>query len=170
MARWKFTLIATLVLAVGVGFALHGCDEKTSADVARVKIAGQSYFLEIAATNEVRMKGLGGRTHIDDDGGMLFVFRAPAVLSFVMRDCPITIDILFLDGSGRVVAAHEMTPEEPRKPGETDQAYDNRLKLWPSRFAAQFAVELKEGSIKKLGVKEGDLVEFDLAGVKAKAQ
>ena len=171
MAAWVHTLIATLALACVAGvLGLSGCDQKAGADVARVKIAGKSHFLEVAATNEVRYKGLGGRTFIEDDGGMIFVFRSPAVLSFVMRDCPIAIDILYLDGSGRVVAAHEMKAEEPRKPGETDETYNLRLKQYPSRFAAQFAVELKEGSIKKLGVKEGDLLEFDVAGLKARAQ
>jgi len=168
MAAWVYTLIATASL-VGA-LALCGCDQKAGADVARVKIAGHSYFLEVAATDEVRYKGMGGRTFIEDDGGMIFIFRAPMTLGFVMRDCPIAIDILFLDGSGRVVAAHEMKAEEPRRVGETDTAYDNRLKQYPSRFAAQFVVELKEGSIRKLGVKEGDLLEFDAAGLKARAK
>lgn len=174
MAFWICRLIATLALVLGaVGLGVlgpAGCDQKAGANVEVVKISGKSYFLEVAATDQVRFKGLGGRTFIEDDGGMLFVFRMAMPLSFVMRDCPIGIDIAFLDGSGRVVATHEMKAEEPRKPGETDEGYDNRLKKYPSRFAAQFAVELKEGSLAKLGVKEGDMFAFDAAGLKAKAQ
>jgi uncharacterized membrane protein (UPF0127 family) len=174
MAAWSRWIIATLVLAGLVAGAcalgLYGCDEKAGADVARVKIAGHSYFLEVAATDEVRYKGLGDRKFIEDDGGMIFVFKGPMQLNFVMRDCPIGIDILFLDGSGRVLAQHEMNAEEPRKAGETDMAYNERLKQYPSRFPAQFAVELKDGSLKKLGTKEGDLLDFDVAGLKARAQ
>jgi hypothetical protein len=160
-------MVTLLVLAP---LALAACDEKAGADVAKVTIAGKPYFLEVAATDQVRYKGLGDRTFIEEDGGMIFVFRAPQPLAFVMRDCPIAIDILFLDGAGRVIAQHEMKAEEPRKPGETDEAYNARLKQYPSRFAAQFAVELREGSIRALGVKEGDQLQFDVAGLKARAQ
>lgn len=173
MAAWTCRLISMVALMAVLGMTLiapAGCDQKAGADVARVKIAGQSYFLEVAATDAVRYKGLGGRTFIEEDGGMIFVFRMPQTLTFVMRDCPIAIDIIFLDGSGRVIALHEMKAEEPRKEGETEDAYNKRLVLYPSRFAAQFAVELKEGSIRKLGVKEGDLLDFDVAGLKARAQ
>lgn len=174
--------IVTLLLALLAAAAMTGCEEKdtVSNDVATVKIAGKTFFLEIAANNDKRMLGLGSRTQIADDGGMIFVFPASQVTvqSFVMRDCPIDIDIIYTDGVGRVLTAHEMKSEPPRdeakgegKPGDmSNVAYDNRLPKYSSRYPATFAIELKAGSIKALGVKEGDLLTFDHAALKKMAQ
>lgn len=144
---------------------LRGCDEKTSANIATVKIAGKPFHLEIAATDDVRFLGMGKRTHIEDDGGMIFVFTDAQKRDFVMRDCPIPIDILYLDGSGRVLSEYTMTPEAVRGADEAEgtpggDAYNARLKRYPSRFATQLVVEVKDGTIQKLGVKEGDLVQL----------
>ncbi|MCL4220153.1 MAG: DUF192 domain-containing protein [Phycisphaerales bacterium] len=130
--------------------------------IERVTIHGVTYDLELAADNPTRMKGLGGRDHIDERGGMLFVFRVPTRLNFVMRDCLVPIDIIFVDSSGLVTATHTMPPEEPRRPGETELLYENRLKKYSSRFTAQFAIELQAGQIEKLGVKQGDKIALDV--------
>lgn len=176
MTRSLPGLAAALMLiagAPGALVALRGCDQAASGDVAVVKVGGKTFHLEIAADPQVRLKGLSGRTHIEPDGGMLFVFPRSDEMYFVMRDCPIPIDILFLDPAGRVVAAHEMQPETARTEEEkklsppypdapewqwSNQAYESRLKKYPSKFSAQFAVELASGRIKQLGVKEGDQV------------
>lgn len=174
--------IALAFAALLMAAVCAGCEEKdtVSNGVATVKIAGKTYFLEIAANMDKRMLGLGGRTQIADDGGMIFVFPASqvAVQSFVMRDCAIDIDIIYTDGVGRILAMHEMKKEPPRdeakgegKPGDmTNDNYDRRLPRYSSRYPATFAIELKAGSIKSLGLKEGDLVEFDHAALKKMAE
>ncbi len=149
---------------------LTSCDEKASALVEPVKINGQWVHLEIAADDQVRTLGLGGRDYIAPDGGMIFVFSRPLEMSFVMRDCPIPIDIAFLDAAGRVLAIHEMTPEKPRGPNETANEYESRLKPYPSRYSAQFAIELAGGRLKELGLKEGQRVEFDTFRLKRMAR
>ncbi|HYE02053.1 MAG TPA: DUF192 domain-containing protein [Phycisphaerales bacterium] len=167
---------ALAVLVIGlVPALLGGCDEKAAAGVAPVKVSGKTFFLEIADTDAKRFQGLSGRDHIEDDGGMLFVFPFPAVQNFVMRDCRIPIDILYLDGGGRVLTTHEMQPDPPRgpgegKPGELSESYEARLKKYPSRYPAQFVIELKGGSIRALKVAPGDLVELDAAGLKKLAK
>lgn len=136
--------------------------DRAPGGVERVTIKGVAYDLELAADNPTRMKGLGGREHIDERGGMLFVFRVPTRLNFVMRDCLVPIDIIFVDSSGLVTATHTMPPEDPRRAGETELLYENRLKKYSSRFTAQFAIELQAGQIEKLGVKQGDKISLDL--------
>jgi uncharacterized protein len=164
--------------------ALHGCDSPTAATLpvnggtTNVTIKGKVYKLEVAADDVVRYKGLGGRTSIADDGGMIFAFPRSAwrVMGFVMRDCLVDIDILYLDGSGRVLTTYEMKAEPPRDPdpakgegkaGDKENGpYEARLKQYSSRYPCAFAVELKAGSIKQLGVKEGDKLIFDIDGLK----
>lgn len=144
--------------------------EARAPEMAAVTIAGQKFSLEAALDDPVRIKGLGGRTEIAPRGGMLFVFPYSLELSFVMRDCVIPIDIAFLDSAGRVVAKHTMQPEPPRAENESPQDYENRLKKYSSRFAAQFAVEVKAGTLDALGVKEGDLLRFDAEGLKRRCR
>jgi uncharacterized membrane protein (UPF0127 family) len=134
--------------------------EAVSNDVETITINGQTFFLEIAADNDSRFKGLGGREQIEPDGGMIFVFPRPRVLGFVMRDCLVPIDIAFLDQFGTVVATHEMTIELPED-GESREDYLARLTTYSSRAAAQFALEFQGGKLRELGLERGDKVELD---------
>ena len=171
------------LLAVPAFTALRGCDEKHDANIQHVKLGGKSYFLEVAADDPTRLKGLGSRTQIADDGGMLFVFPRATETSFVMRDCPIDIDIIFVDPTGRITAVHEMKAEPPRGPDEGtvgvidnsagSAKYESRLKKYPSRFPAQFAIEIKPGSLAgplKGKIKEGDKLDLPLAALKSRAK
>ena len=151
---------------------MSGCDDAAAAKTAKVKISGQSFYLETALEDAKRFRGLSERTNIEPNGGMIFVFRetrSPAYGGFVMRDCPIGIDILYLDKSGRVVTTYAMVPEAKRDPAKgegtpadaNNPAYNSRLKQYTSRYPYNFVIELKEGSLEKLKVKEGDQIEFD---------
>lgn len=169
-----------VICALSIAAGFTGCDEKTSANTATVKIGGRSFLLELAITDKTRFRGLSERTFIEPDGGMLFVFPSSMVMvhGFVMRDCPIPIDIIYLDPSGRVLASHAMTPEPPRDPARGEgtpadaenQAYNSRLKQYSSRFPSQFVIELAGGTLKQLNLKEGDQIEFDRAGLLKRVQ
>ena len=135
-----------------------------------VEIAGESFHLELAADPGTRVQGLMGRTEIARDGGMLFVFPDVAMRSFWMKDCLTDMDIIFLDGSGRVTATHEMTMEPPRRPDESQLAYELRLPGYSSLRPAQFAIELAPGSLDRLGVRTGDLIRLDLDALKRRAR
>lgn len=143
-----------------------------------VKVAGKTFKVEPALDDKTRIQGLSGRTEIPDDGGMIFVFPDIQVRHFVMRDCPVPIDIMFLDGAGHVLVTHAMVPEEPRKadepkpddPYRVEDPYEARLKKYSSRFPTAIAIELKGGKIKELGVEKGDKIEFDIAGLKKRAR
>lgn len=171
-SQLRWSLMAPVVCVAAA--CLAGCEDtgKSGAAVAVVKIKGEAFHLEIAANDDVRVPGLGKRTHIDDDGGMIFVFPNARVMDFVMRDCKVPIDIVYLDGAGRVLSMHAMPVEAARGPGEglegdlRNAKYETRLKRYSSGYPSQFAVELKGGMIQKLGVKEGDKLEFDVEGLK----
>ena len=154
--------------------------------IEKVTINGTSFKLETANADETRFHGLSGRTTIADDGGMLFVFTARMVgrHGFVMRDCPVPIDIIYLDPSGRIVGMHKMVPEPPRSEAEkvltvapgnpawtgSNQAYENRLKKYTSTYPAQFVIELKGNSLDSLKLKDGDKIALDLDRLKKAAQ
>ncbi len=172
-------LVSALVAAVTL-FTLQSCSESGGAsapdglvriDIPNAEGKQQSFFLEPALDNATRFKGLSERTHIDDDGGMIFVFTNSAVRKFVMRDCPIPIDIVYVDNGGRVIAAHAMLPEEPQREGESDSEYENRLSRYSSRYACDVVIELQGGMIEKLGLEEGEVVTIHgIKDLKARAK
>lgn len=153
-----------LVLAVSLAGAAAAQPLASGLATTPVTVEGVRLTVEVARTPGEQFRGLGGRTWIDPNGGMLFPFATPRVTSFVMRDCPIPIDVAFLDADGRVVAIHEMKPERPRQPGESAAAYDARLAQHPSGAPVWFALETAGGRLRALGLDVGDRVEIDREG------
>jgi uncharacterized protein len=143
---------------------------RTKKGVEVVKIKGRTFRLDLAADNPTRMVGLGGREVIPEDGGMLFVFPTAAGRKFVMRNCPVDIDVAFIDPLGNVTAVHHMPAEPPQKADESDFLYENRLARYSSRFAAQFVIELRGGMMKELGIKAGDHIDLDYKRLKRLAR
>ncbi len=155
--------LATLVILAAAGPATRPAKEP-------VVIAGETFRLEPAVNAKTRQRGLGGREKIEDHGGMLFVFPDTQRRSFYMKDCLIDIDIMFLDDRGRITALHKMKKEPPRRADETVRAYEQRLKLYPSRRLVRFAIELETGSIDRLKLKPGQTIPLDLRRLKKMAR
>jgi len=135
-----------------------------------VEIGGEPFELELALDAGSRYTGLSGRSAIDPNGGMLFVDPVERPQAMVMRDCPMPIDVAFLDASGEVVAIYEMRPELPRRPGESRSEYESRLRVYGSGVPAKFAIETAGGRLSEVGLQEGDRVVFDIAQVQALAR
>ena len=137
VGKWGLTRSAAAVATIALLLwpLLAGCNAPPNE--LELVIAGQPFRLELALTPEARSKGLMERDRVQEDGGMLFAYRAPRPLSFAMPYCRIPIDLAFLDGSGRVLAIHSMPVEPPRAAGESYLAYDRRLPRYSSRVPAQ---------------------------------
>lgn len=152
-----------LALAVALGWILRppppGSPWAENGTV-QVRLAGKSLTLEVAADEEARCRGLSGRTSLPDNGGMVFVYASPRPLNFWMAGCLMDLDILFLDAQGTIVSSWTMRREPPRQPEESEEAYWGRLERYPSIAPAVYAVEVVPGTVKRLGVRTGDRVEF----------
>ncbi|USO00291.1 MAG: DUF192 domain-containing protein [Phycisphaeraceae bacterium] len=186
-ARTRHLTLARLPIAllclVGLGLVpLAGCDEQQKAPPGFVKVdlGGQTYTLQLALDDDTRTKGLGGRESLPEKGGMLFVFPRARRLEFIMRDCFMDIDIIFLDPNGRILKMHHMPMEPPRGENEgeagdwdpmkaANRRYEARLKHYPSAGPAEFAIEIAGGELEKLKLHVGEQVQLDTAGLKAQA-
>ena len=63
--------------------------------------------IEIADTEEERNLGLSGRTRLDSNAGLLFVFQDPGEYGFWMKDMKFPIDIIWMDESFTVIDVKE---------------------------------------------------------------
>lgn len=173
-AQLVTTLIArTVLFAVALFLAnLPACqqDDWLNEETARITLDGETFELEIAADDASREQGLSGRESIDEDGGMLFVFPNAQVRRFWMKDCLVDIDIIYLDGRGYITAMHRMKAEPPRRDGESETAYENRLPLYSSVLPAQFAIELRAGWLDELDLEVDQRVDLDTDRLKRLAR
>ena len=116
--------------------------------------------LELALTEDEHAQGLMHRQDVPEDGGMIFVFADDQERSFWMKNTLVGLDILYLDQHGRIVSMHTMPPEPPRRPDESERAYEMRLPTYPSRGLARYAIELKGGQANMIGCRVGDRVDL----------
>jgi uncharacterized membrane protein (UPF0127 family) len=83
---------------------------------------------------------------ISDDQGMLFVFTDEAIRGFWMRNTIAPLDIAFARMNGTIVKIWQMPPQT--------------LRTFSSIEPAMFALEMKQGTFARLGIKEGDRIDI----------
>lgn len=71
------------------------------------EFGGVSLRLELATTTAAQELGLGGRTSLPSDYGMLFVFPQDGEYGFWMKDTLVPLDMYWLDDQGHVIWMEE---------------------------------------------------------------
>ena len=110
--------------------------------------------VEVARTERERQRGLMGREHLDEDAGMLFLYRdtqSPRS-GFWMYRTLIPLDIAFIDGDGRIAAVFTMWPCGSANPAECPVTYPG--------VPYRAALEVNAGAFERWGVEEGDCVSW----------
>ncbi len=115
-------------------------------EVIPVEIKGHRFLVEVAKTPKQRERGLMYRKHLDSNRGMLFVFDRDERLTFWMKNTYIPLSIAFLSEDGKILQIENMKPLSE--------------KIIESRHYARYALELAQGSFKRVGAKVGDYVRF----------
>lgn len=72
--------------------------------------SGAVYKVEIARTPEEQVQGLMFRESLPDRTGMLFLFADAAPHRFWMKNTMIPLDMIWMDGDGRVLFVSANTP------------------------------------------------------------
>ena len=103
--------------------------------------------VEIADTSASREYGLMFRRHLDEDSGMIFVFKTVEHQQFWMKNTIIPLDMIFADGDGKIVGV--VSKAEPFS--ETPDAVDGD---------SQYVLEVNGGFCERHGVKAGDRLRF----------
>lgn len=93
-----------ITIAIGALFGVLFLRFKPEGNTAPYIIAGDTTIpVTIADTEQARTQGLSGTESLAVGTGKLFVFDAPGVYSFWMKDMKYAIDIVWIDSSWRVV-------------------------------------------------------------------
>ena len=114
---------------------------------------GETIIAETAITDQERMQGLMYRDGINEDQGMLFVFREEGYHSFWMKNMRFAIDILWLDRQKRIIHIERRVPPCKKEPCAS----------YSSKLPAMYVLELKAGSADKRNLKLYDRLEFVLS-------
>ncbi len=107
--------VFVILLAAGLLLAVYLCvsDQRADEKVALLPaISLSDMHIEVADTDEERVRGLSGRAEVPESYGMLFVFEKPTRPGFWMKDMLVPIDIIWLKDTGEVVGVErEVSPE-----------------------------------------------------------
>lgn len=120
--------------------------EPSTGTVGTIVVGPATYSVEIAQTDDEKAKGLMGRESLPENYGMWFVFDAPQVMQFWMKNTAIPLDILFVGSDMKVLTIHE-------------NAVPFDEKLIAPEAPAQYVLELNAGQVAKHGIKKGDAVQ-----------
>jgi uncharacterized membrane protein (UPF0127 family) len=135
------------IIAAGANLSSSGYRQ------VNVTLSNVTLVADIAETNEQRTKGLSVKDTLDENEGMLFLFKTPSKHSFWMKNMKFPIDIIWISEYHEVV--HVEHSLEPCKPHSFCPTYK------PDRDAL-YVLETVAGFAQKYNVTENDYVDFQL--------
>lgn len=148
--RWLITL------GLGLSMLASGCAKEAGPvdaggqpleSLIIVTASGEHRFMvEIADDDAERERGLMFRPPLDADRGMLFEFPDAEERGFWMKNTPSSLDIIYIDPTGRIVSiAHHTTPFSES--------------VLPSNGAANGVLELRAGRAEEIQAVPGSTVK-----------
>ncbi len=135
--NYKLVLLLILIPL----FSLHAGNRAIT-----IQMGGQNLRVEIADTPEKTQKGLMFRRYLPANKGMLFVFPTDEIRGFWMKNTYIPLSVAYIDYEGVIREIYDLHPHD--------------LQAVTSRFPFRYALEVKQGLFKKLGVKVGDKIDL----------
>jgi len=137
--RASFVLLGCFLVLLGV-FGFEIAKNMTV-------IGNKNYQLEIMDSEEERITGLSRRQKLERKVGMLFVFDDVSKQCMWMKDMNFSLDIVWLDNDGKIIAIKEnIEPETYPK----SFCHDN----------AKYVIELNSGEVKKANIRIGQIVKL----------
>jgi len=111
---------------------------------------GEEIPVEVADTLKKRRLGLGKRTSLKKDWGMLFVFENRKRYHFWMKDMQFPLDVIWLDNHRIVHITHNAKPA----------IYRDEPEIMASPVPVNFVLEIAAGRAEKLRLKTGQRMKF----------
>lgn len=109
--------------------------------------------IEVADTKEKRGIGLGGRTSLPPENGMLFIMEQRGKPVFWMKGMMIPLDFIWIDGDRVVDILQNVQPPVAGTP-------DQNLQLYSPVVDVNRVLEVNAGYIAAKGIKIGDRIQL----------
>ena len=116
---------------------------------AIAKISDATIQLEVAQTPQQQATGLMFRESLADDRGMLFPFPNERMARFWMKNVPISLDMIFLNGDRVVGIASDVPPCEAEP-----------CPVYGPNALVDGVIELRGGRAQELAIEVGDTIEI----------
>lgn len=139
------TVLLALALLAARAYALRVPPGASSAELALPD--GFKVAVELALTPEAQAKGLMFREALPPGRGMLFVFKEPGQKSFWMKNTFIDLDMVFLDGTLKVLKVFHRVPRSGPDQPEAEVAR--------ASSPASLVLELPAGAARAHGIRPG---------------
>lgn len=107
--------------------------------------------VEIAADDETRAQGLMYRDRLPESSGMIFIFPQAGEYPFWMKNCLISLDMIWLDASHKIV---HIAPRVPPCKADPCPSY-------PPNATASYVLELGAGVAAKHHLANGQTLKFE---------
>lgn len=133
----------------------------TPQNVSTLFVGDAAIFVELALTDDERMRGLGGREIFPQNAGMLFMFSNAAPHGIWMKNMRFPIDIIWLSTSETEGCAPDSWEETvclvviDIKEQATPESYPE---VFYPRAKALYVLELNAGVARSYGIRPGAVV------------
>lgn len=117
---------------------------------SKVKINSTIFAVEVAATEAQKELGLGGRSSLTEQSGMLFPYDHKEQYEYWMRGMKFPLDFIWIDGN----TIADITENVP-VPLPNEQPV-----IVKPQVAVDKVLEVRAGSVKKNNISIGDTVTF----------
>ena len=141
-------VLAALVLSVA---------QAPAAETGLVYAKGKVFQAEIARHPREQARGLMFRDHLPADRCMIFLYPEDGQHGIWMKNCRISLDIAWTTADGTIVEIVEQAPPCSPMLGDNCPTYGGNVM---SRIFVEFAA----GTVKRLGLRKGDKLGWDLPG------
>jgi uncharacterized membrane protein (UPF0127 family) len=152
----SFVALAIVIVLAGVSYtqlanrdqglqATSETETVSTLPITTVTLGGQSFTVELATTPAEQSLGLGGRSTMAADRGMLFLFDELDVPSFWMKDMQFALDFVWI-ADGRVVdITRAAAAPQPNMA-------DSELEIYRPNGPIDSVLELNAGAAKNIVV------------------
>ncbi|WP_230171375.1 DUF192 domain-containing protein [Rhizobium sp. CECT 9324] len=145
---------AVVALYLLLGFVVPASAEVTFATgkltIVTAKGEAREFDVEWAVNMQQRARGLMQREQLDDNAGMIFDFGESRMVTMWMADTPLSLDMVFINETGRIVRVAERTTPFSEA-------------IIGSGEPVRYVLEVKGGRAAELGIAAGDRLSLPLA-------
>ncbi|MBI3103753.1 DUF192 domain-containing protein [Candidatus Daviesbacteria bacterium] len=160
----KFAIQAVLLLIViALALVFFGPTAKVSkielpflpkpAIFTKLQIKGVNLRVEIADSQPKRSKGLGGRSSLGQNEGMLFIFPKADKYQFWMKGLIFPLDLIYIKDE-KIVEI--LSSVQPPAAGQTDAS----LPIYQPQEEINMVLEVNAGTVLRLNIQPGDTIKL----------